>query len=600
MTGPQGRGLTPHVAPTMRPVPSRIAQRIPVLFPLMRFPKIIWLYTLADLWRIILLSTVVLVIVIAFASTVRHTAEGKLGPLETLRFMLYAMPPMLQYALPFAAGFGATLAFHRMTQDNEITAASASGVSHRSILFPALLTGIIIATGLSYLSGQVIPRFLRSMEQMITLDATKVLMGSIRAGRPVEFAGNVIHGRSVYQMTPPPEGATDQLVLSDLSALEIDPAGRVLTENFARRAWLTFYRAPVEAPDDPGEHSGRTLTVIAMDLEGPLRYKEGEGLISMGTTRLIHPIAGGMRDDPKFLTTRELAELPSHPDRYGDINQVRRGLALRVVENQWLKAVDQALRRDRRARLIDAENREFIIASAGLDRVDNTWKLLPPAPGRDVEVERIPAAQPGKPREPGTRFTAKLASISPEPDRADPLQDVRLVLKMKDVAGQTQDRPEVTPDAAGVSTEIAYGSLRLPDQPQREVLGLPSLKLLEDIRARGLSTDPIIGPGAADLSERISNLGRHVLSKQHERAANVAACLVMVLTGAVTALRLGSCLPLTVYLWSFFPAIVGLLTVSAGQQATRSFGFPGLLLLWGGVALLAAYAGGAFWLARKH
>mgnify|MGYP000423281398 CR=1 FL=1 len=37
--------------------------------------------------------------------------------------MLLAMPPMLQYALPFAACFGATLAYHRFAADNEAVAA---------------------------------------------------------------------------------------------------------------------------------------------------------------------------------------------------------------------------------------------------------------------------------------------------------------------------------------------------------------------------------------------------------------------------------------------------------------------------------------------
>ena len=49
-----------------------------------------------------------------------------------------AMVPMLQYVLPFAAGFGATLAYHRQTSENELTAAKASGVSHRALLMPAL------------------------------------------------------------------------------------------------------------------------------------------------------------------------------------------------------------------------------------------------------------------------------------------------------------------------------------------------------------------------------------------------------------------------------------------------------------------------------
>jgi hypothetical protein len=560
----------------------------------MRLPKTIWVYTFIDLWRVILLSTAVLVIVIAFASTVRHTAEGKLDPLATLRFMLYAMPPMLQYALPFAAGFGATLAFHRMVQDNEITAASAGGVSHRAVLFPALVSGLIIAGTLSFLSGQVIPRFLRSMEQMITLDATKFLMNSIRSGQPVEFDGRIVLASSVYPINPPPEGASDQLVLSDVSAIEVDDRGKVISESFARRAWLIFYRSPLDAPDDPVERPGRTLTKIVMNLENSQRYRDGEGLTQLGSATLVHPIATGLRDDPKFLTTKELAELPSHPDRYGDINQFRRGLALTVVERLWLRTIDQTLRRDRRIQLLDADGREHSIAAGGLEFADGAWRLLPPAPGKDIEVQR--SAPRSRTREPATRLVAASATLAPEPDRGEVLREVRLSLRLQNVAGQAQEASE----AAGVKAEFTCPGLVLPDNSQRAILGLPSLKLLDFISEQGLLADPGIAPVAADLRTRIINLGRHVLSKQHERAANVAASVVMVLAGAVTALRLGASLPLTVYLWSFFPAVLTMITISAGQQATRGIGPAGLVVLWGAVAMLVAYTGLAYWFVRRH
>src|SRR4051812_17854682 len=110
-----------------------------------RPPATLWKYVLAELWRLILLTACILVTVLSFAAAVRFLADGRLGPVETIQLMFLAMPPMLQYALPFAAGFGATLAYHRMTVDNELTATHAAGVSHRAILVPALVSGVILA-----------------------------------------------------------------------------------------------------------------------------------------------------------------------------------------------------------------------------------------------------------------------------------------------------------------------------------------------------------------------------------------------------------------------------------------------------------------------
>ncbi|MEX2219405.1 MAG: LptF/LptG family permease, partial [Phycisphaerales bacterium] len=192
----------------------------------MRLPRTIWRHILAEMWRLLLLTAAVLVAVTAFAVTVRYTAEGKLGPLETLRFMGLAAVPMLQYVLPFAAGFGATLAYHRMTQENELTAAKASGVSHRALLAPALLTGVALAAVLWGLNGWIIPRFLRSMEQMIALDAARLVAKSIESGRPLEFGGRIVYADRVYNVTPEsPQrgGPREVLVLSGVLALDLGP-----------------------------------------------------------------------------------------------------------------------------------------------------------------------------------------------------------------------------------------------------------------------------------------------------------------------------------------------------------------------------------------
>jgi lipopolysaccharide export LptBFGC system permease protein LptF len=99
----------------------------------------------------------------------------------------------------------------------------------------------------------------------------------------------------------------------------------------------------------------------------------------------------------------------------------------------------------------------------------------------------------------------------------------------------------------------------------------------------------MIVPPLESLRNRIDDLMREILSKRHERVAMSVACLVMVVLGAVMALRLRDSLPLTIYLWAFFPALGAVLTVSAGQQLTHDHGVPGLFLLWGGIAALGAY-----------
>jgi lipopolysaccharide export LptBFGC system permease protein LptF len=102
------------------------------------------------------------------------------------------------------------------------------------------------------------------------------------------------------------------------------------------------------------------------------------------------------------------------------------------------------------------------------------------------------------------------------------------------------------------------------------------------------------------LSADVRNLFNEVMSKEHERYAMSVACLVMVLVGSVMAMRLRDALPLTVYLWAFFPALATVLAISGGQQLTHGNGLIGLPVLWAGVAALGTLALAEFARLRKH
>ena len=112
--------------------------------------------------------------------------------------------------------------------------------------------------------------------------------------------------------------------------------------------------------------------------------------------------------------------------------------------------------------------------------------------------------------------------------------------------------------------------------------------------------DDFVAKPTRELRINIERLRREILSKRHERWAMAVSCLVMVLTGAITAIRLASGQALTVYLWSFFPALATVITISSGQQLTHQNGTTGLFVLWGGVGFLSVHALIAYMGLRRH
>ena len=92
-------------------------------------PWMLYRYFMGELLRVFLLSATVLVLVVAFGAAIKPLAGDDLaGPLQVAKYITLAIVPMLQFAIPFSAGFAATLVMHRYTADNEILAASVSGL----------------------------------------------------------------------------------------------------------------------------------------------------------------------------------------------------------------------------------------------------------------------------------------------------------------------------------------------------------------------------------------------------------------------------------------------------------------------------------------
>jgi lipopolysaccharide export LptBFGC system permease protein LptF len=563
----------------------------------MRPPLTIWRYTLLELGKLVGLSTAVLVTVIVFAAAVRYTAVGRLSALDTLRFMALASVPMLQYALPFAAGFGATLAYHRMASDNELRAAAASGVSHRALLLPALASGVLLTCILALLTTQVIPTFLKLMERMVTEDMTKMVVANIQRGQTVDLEGYTVHADSVRPLGPQPnQGFTEVLLLTGVTAVGTDRQGRVERDATASQAIVAFGPAMRrEAGEGTGPASSGGTRVM-LSLKKFVAWDPEQGVVTAESSQPRTWIVPSVFDDnPKFLTSGELARLPRDPDRLNIIDSRRRELALRIAERRAMDDLDKELRARKMAVLEDPQGRRSVtLRAAGLkwnqsrpSGAPARWDLEPPAPGKPIEAEVSSLEGVEPPR----RFTARAGGI-----RGDSGRDVQTLSFRLELEGFSGAEGE-----SGMLANKDYLGLVPASHPLGALLERPSADLIALARSDPrLGGDEAVSSAADRLDQRIIRLKREVVSKQHERAAISVACLVMVLAGALSAMRLSSSLPLTVYLWSFFPALLAVITISAGQQTAHQAGLWGLGLLWSGVGLLIVYVGGAFWMVRKH
>lgn len=562
-------------------------------------PWTLWRYITLEVLRLVAISTAVLVAVIAFAAAVKPLADGKLSALAFLKFLFFAVPPMLAYALPFASGFGATLAYNRLTQDNEILAAKAGGLSHRRLLVPPLALGLGLALTLALLNEQVIPRFLTRMERLITQDVTQVMVRTIERGESVRVGSTEIYADEILRVAPERgSGVIDQYLLMGVVGVDVDeeaePADRVKAMVTARRAWLLLI---------PGADAGFEPDTLAavIRFEDALGKKE-DGTILGGAVLPAPPfgVPNPFKDDPKFLTWGELRALRKTPEEMNWIDARRIALAREYAGFETLVALRQRLRDEGKARMTGPRGEDVVVRSAALNPTGG-WVFQPSGASGRVEVEVFRPGGAGIERYAARRGFLEFESVSgDDPSRPPKLAGLTFTLRLEDVEVHTSDDGSGLPTNERPKYEIP--GLVAQGDPMEALRRMDCDELLDEVAYR------VEGPGrvehiaaAADALEReVRRLQREITSKQHERMAMAVSCLVMVITGAVTAMKLREALPLLVYLWSFFPALGAIILISSGQQMIHNTGLIGVPVLWSGVLVLGAYTLATLRVLQRH
>jgi lipopolysaccharide export LptBFGC system permease protein LptF len=599
-------------------------------------PLTLWRFLLAEVLRLLAITTAVVVVVASFAVAVRFIANGTLGPADALRLMALAAIPMLQYALPFAGGFAATLAYHRMSQDNELTALYAGGLSHKAALAPALALGLALAAALFLLADRVMPGLLRSMQQMVADDATRLLQSAVSRGQSIERDGKVIYADAIELLpVEPGSGAYRQFLLRGVVAVDLAPDRTVRKELAAplARVWLFRQTGGTLDTDTRAWNVQRdSVTSVVMRLRDPTGGLGNRAVAQAQQTEVRFTLPTAFADDPKYLSWAELDDAKQSPQSLNIVDQPRRQLASALAFRETLDTLAQALKEGRPATLTDAAGRTITIHAAALatTRDERGWPLTPALtqtsdpttpttnPKHPPATIRVTVQGPSGP--PRVHYAQRAwLTRPPTPDT----QGVTLGLTLEAVQttlansqGQatppTQETPQQhdqpqslgthdTPEATLTQLELA--SLAPTTDPTGPLTRLSTQALIDAARLRATDQarpDQPLLRWADRVDQAVIDLRREILSKQHERLAASLACLVMVVLGAVMGMKLAAAPPLVVYVWSFLPAVAALVSIAGGQSVTHEHGPAGLLLLYAGVLALALWTFREYRVVARH
>lgn len=532
-------------------------------------PWILWRHLGWDVLRMFLVTTGVIVTVIAFGAAAKPLADNSIGADTVLKYVTLAMVPMLQFAMPFAAGFAATLVLHRFATDNEIVAMAASGMSHRRILAPVAALGALLAVAMLVLVMFTVPRFWARMQQLATADATQLLLGAVARGEALAADRLMIYADSAREVEPPAgSGIRRRLLLSGVAAIELDkPAsGTVATE-------FTAEDAAVDIHDTP---RGMVAKVALMNAT-VVRPAEG----AIVTVPLAEPEAaavyGDLRRGPKMLTLPEILELRADVDRSQDVGNVKRDVAAGLGEIELWRCVEANMAQSRLELLEPGTDRGVSIADVAV-----VAGQLRPAKGKQEFL--LTESLAGRPVRTARAKAGALRAVSEAGFQPRFSLQVTGATNARDLASGLPGRWPPTLDdllpagcaprdwSAARSLEVLEASV---DVPAADGVG-PYASIAGRIRGQRSYLDYLRKDVVWESDSHVAN-----------RFAQSASIALILLLGAALAVALRQAMPLTVYVLAFIPAVANIFMVSGGQLLMSDGGIvSGSLLMWGGNAVL--------------
>lgn len=563
-------------------------------------PRLLTRAILLDLLRTGAVTTVILVTVIAFGAALKPLAREDLFSVgQTVRYVFMAMVPMLEFALPFAAGFSATMTMHRMAIENELVAAAGCGIAYRTLLRPVLLLGVLLLVAMAGLTQQVIPRFLERLEDLLQKDILLLFQTSIGAGESVRIGDLLLWADDMAITAPPPgSGAEARLVLFRVAVAGLDATGRVEADLTAERVVLDVER----------DAHGTTLNLRLTDA---VAYKPGDGMLAWverPEAAALH-IPRAADTHVRSMTGAELRALRARPDPFPAVDEIRRLLAQELQDMARGEALDRALATDGPVTFTREgdDGTTFLVQAAGFGR-----GRFEPEPGTDVVVVEYRGAEAIR------RYRSRVVRlVRSEPEGLGPV-----------LGGLRQGRglapaDEAPPRSALVLEPCEWTDLRTPEVANRRAsLRLEALDWAADPGAArdadaptALSVEALRAAVARlpeadqdrlaalrdELDLRVDRLVGRIDGRLARRHATAATAPLLLLLGAVLAMLLRQRSALAVYAVAFLPAVLSLILISGGEQVMRD-GRPvgGAVLMWSGHAATLLVTAGAWLRLRRN
>ena len=543
-------------------------------------------YMLRELLRIFLLTASALTTMLAFGGTFKPLTKEGLEIAQLMWIMLNLMPAMLAYTIPMAALFAAVLVYWRLSTDNEIMACRAGGVSFWAILIPALLLGLVVASADLVFVNYVVPVFLQRAEAATQRDLGSLLVYKVGRQETFQYEKMVVyadHGEQhpVARADLPP--GIEQRTYVDLWGVAAASLGS--DDRPQQIVAAPVARVTIDRPSALNEIQIRLSLTDAAAFD-PHTYRKLSGSFDLFPPA-DHPpfiVPSFVRAKPSFLDWRQLQTFSGHPEDWGPIREILKGIERTWRCQQVAERYRSAFRPGEPVRF-DLPGDEQAVLTAPVATLDAEKQLNFAAAG--AEPVRVRTFRKGRPN---LLYTCEHAALTlTEEDYGSDRMQSSLKLTGKVMQ---EDLVHGTPPAAGETVTIVQPLL----VPPALVAGIGAFPV-EDLQSKPATFTPSIQDKFSTMHDRITGLFHQIESELHSRGSFALSCLTLVLLGAALGIMMRGRNPLLVFVVGFVPAIILVLLITAGRRMVENGSgheTAGLWVIWTGNIFLLLLVMGVY------
>ena len=573
-------------------------------------------YLTGDLAKATVMAALAFTLLMTVVVIIEPMRKRGLGPGQVLSLFAYTLPVMLSFTLPIAAVFAATLVYGRFSQDNELTACRASGVSTLNLLRPALGLGAAVTLLALILGNFVAPALAGRAGKAILSSAHGYVFNVLKRRGTIKFGQALVRGdqpdleneRIVgVVVLYLPDDAEIAKMLRQVRNLEVkignesDPARQT-----AMREKAASLRARVEAE----RHDVRLFAASSAEVLGIRATADGEILVSVATTSPLTtepermdmaatdsgvfelpPFENPGEEDSTWFGWGRLIAILEEPSTHNEIQRQLQAYRHEIGKSMLHQRVVETIGRDEPyAELRSADGRDTFriwAPRATWDRKESGVQLMDAVDEnnrrRPVTVEVFRDGQRYR------TVTAAHWYVTADFSEMYARTAVTILLAGSGDGGEPVWLYE---------HEIGGEPVNI-DQWRRDGLPLPLPigEAQERIDLKDLCYDPESYTGDPDILAQIGqlrerdmpNLVLDVIAEMHKRIAYGASCFMMVAMGAALGLTFRGGQVVQAFALAIVPAALVIIMVYMGGEMIRNVSVPtavGVASLWSGIGLI--------------